>query len=161
MHLCAVGSAECCVDVGVVKTLGAVRAGNNWATSDLRSAVGMGQVVFGSDYPYLRRDLAVNCRREIEKSEELDIEGVECRSIVAGNALKLFPQLAACVPVAQRIGFDLPNQTGEFMTYSVIGAGNIGSAVARQFARKGMDIAVANTRGPTRLFSSTRNSVTT
>jgi predicted dinucleotide-binding enzyme len=34
------------------------------------------------------------------------------------------------------------------MTYSIIGSGNIGSAVARQFARKGIDVAIANTRGP-------------
>jgi 8-hydroxy-5-deazaflavin:NADPH oxidoreductase len=33
------------------------------------------------------------------------------------------------------------------MTYSIIGSGNIGSAVARQFARKGIDVAIANTRG--------------
>src|SRR5260221_7878472 len=38
----------------------------------LRSAVGMGQVLFGSDYPYLRRDLAVAFRREVETSAELD-----------------------------------------------------------------------------------------
>ena len=30
------------------------------------------------------------------------------------------------------------------MIYSVVGSGNIGSAVARQFARKGMDVAIAN-----------------
>jgi aminocarboxymuconate-semialdehyde decarboxylase len=52
-------------------------------------------VVFGSDYPYLRRDLAVACRGEVETSEELDIAGAESRSILAGNALKLFPRLAA------------------------------------------------------------------
>ena len=34
------------------------------------------------------------------------------------------------------------------MTYSIIGSGNIGSALARQFARKGMDVAIANSRGP-------------
>jgi 8-hydroxy-5-deazaflavin:NADPH oxidoreductase len=34
------------------------------------------------------------------------------------------------------------------MTYSIVGSGNIGSAVARQFARKGIDVAIANTRGP-------------
>lgn len=34
------------------------------------------------------------------------------------------------------------------MTYSIIGSGNIGSAVARQFARKGITVAIANTRGP-------------
>jgi predicted dinucleotide-binding enzyme len=34
------------------------------------------------------------------------------------------------------------------MTYSIIGSGNIGSAVARQFARKSINVALANTRGP-------------
>jgi 8-hydroxy-5-deazaflavin:NADPH oxidoreductase len=37
---------------------------------------------------------------------------------------------------------------GDFMTYSIIGSGNIGSAIARQFARKGINVAIANTRGP-------------
>jgi 8-hydroxy-5-deazaflavin:NADPH oxidoreductase len=45
------------------------------------------------------------------------------------------------------------NQTGVFMSYSVIGSGNIGSAVARQFVRQGIDIGVANTRGPDSLSS--------
>lgn len=61
----------------------------------LRSVVGMGQVLFGSDYPYLRRDLAVACRQEVETSAELDSE--ESRGILAANALKLFPRLAARV----------------------------------------------------------------
>ena len=34
------------------------------------------------------------------------------------------------------------------MTYSIIGSGNIGSAVARQFARKRINVVIANTRGP-------------
>lgn len=34
------------------------------------------------------------------------------------------------------------------MTYSIIGSGNVGSALARQFARSGIAVAVANTRGP-------------
>jgi predicted dinucleotide-binding enzyme len=34
------------------------------------------------------------------------------------------------------------------MSYSIIGSGNIGSAVARQFSRKGINVAIANTRGP-------------
>jgi aminocarboxymuconate-semialdehyde decarboxylase len=59
----------------------------------LRSVVGMGQVLFGSDYPYLRRDLAVACRQEVETSAELDRE--ESRAVLAGNAVKLFPRLAA------------------------------------------------------------------
>jgi predicted dinucleotide-binding enzyme len=34
------------------------------------------------------------------------------------------------------------------MTYAIIGSGNIGSAIAHQFARKGIDILIANRRGP-------------
>jgi predicted TIM-barrel fold metal-dependent hydrolase len=58
----------------------------------LRSVVGLGQTLFGSDYPYLRRDLAVACRREVETSAELDTG--ESRAVLAGNALNLFPRLA-------------------------------------------------------------------
>jgi 6-methylsalicylate decarboxylase len=57
----------------------------------LRSVVGMSQVLFGSDYPYLRRDLAVSCRHEVEASPELDNE--ERTEILAANAIKLFPRL--------------------------------------------------------------------
>ncbi|MEO6922046.1 MAG: NADPH-dependent F420 reductase [Collimonas sp.] len=34
------------------------------------------------------------------------------------------------------------------MTYSIIGSGNVGTALARHFARNGIDVAIANTRGP-------------
>ena len=34
------------------------------------------------------------------------------------------------------------------MSYSIIGSGHIGSALARQFARKGIDVGIANARGP-------------
>jgi 6-methylsalicylate decarboxylase len=53
---------------------------------------GMGQVLFGSDYPYLRRDLAVSCRREVESSSEL--QASEARDVLVGNSLKLFPRFA-------------------------------------------------------------------
>jgi 6-methylsalicylate decarboxylase len=59
----------------------------------LRSVVGMDQVLFGSDFPYLRRDLAVACRGEVEQSTELSTE--ESRSVLSGSALKLFPRIAA------------------------------------------------------------------
>jgi len=62
----------------------------------LRSVVGMGQVLFGTDYPYLRRDLAVVCRHEVETSAELDSE--ESRAVLADNTLKLFPRLAGLGP---------------------------------------------------------------
>ena len=58
----------------------------------LRSVAGMGQVLFGSDFPYLRRDLAVNCRSEVEASPMLS--PVESRSVMSGNALKLFPRFS-------------------------------------------------------------------
>lgn len=34
------------------------------------------------------------------------------------------------------------------MTYAIVGSGNIGSALARLFARAGIDVSIANTRGP-------------
>jgi len=34
------------------------------------------------------------------------------------------------------------------MTYAIIGTGNVGSALARQFARAGIAVSIANTRGP-------------
>jgi predicted dinucleotide-binding enzyme len=34
------------------------------------------------------------------------------------------------------------------MTYSIIGSGSIGTALAQQFARKGIPVGIANTRGP-------------
>jgi 6-methylsalicylate decarboxylase len=54
----------------------------------LRSVVGMDRVLFGSDYPYLRRDLAVACRQEVATSIELNPE--EGSAVLAQNALNLF-----------------------------------------------------------------------
>lgn len=34
------------------------------------------------------------------------------------------------------------------MTYSIIGSGNVGAALARQFARSGITVGIANSRGP-------------
>jgi len=34
------------------------------------------------------------------------------------------------------------------MTYAIIGSGNVGSALARRFARSGIAVGIANTRGP-------------
>jgi 8-hydroxy-5-deazaflavin:NADPH oxidoreductase len=39
------------------------------------------------------------------------------------------------------------------MTYSIIGSGNVGSALARQFARSGIAVGIANTRGPASIES--------
>ena len=61
----------------------------------LRSVAEMGQVLFGSDYPYLRRDLAVSCRSEVEQSPVLTRD--ESRAVMAGNATKPFPRFSASV----------------------------------------------------------------
>ena len=57
----------------------------------LRSVVGIEQVVFGSDYPYLRRDLAVASPRRIADSVELSPS--ERTAVLGGTASKLIPRL--------------------------------------------------------------------
>ena len=39
------------------------------------------------------------------------------------------------------------------MTYSIIGSGNVGTALAGQFARNGIAVGIANTRGPDSIAS--------
>jgi len=56
----------------------------------LRDVVGLDQVLFGSDFPYLRRDLAVNCVRQLEQTIELAAD--ERIRVMSGNAIKLFPR---------------------------------------------------------------------
>jgi predicted TIM-barrel fold metal-dependent hydrolase len=58
----------------------------------LRSVVGIEQVVFGTDYPYLRHDMAVDCRKYIEHSVELN--DAERTAVLGGTAVKLLPRLA-------------------------------------------------------------------
>lgn len=59
----------------------------------LRSVVGMDQVLYGSDFPYLRRDLAVRSRVELETTSA--ITDAERAGILGANALKLLPRLTA------------------------------------------------------------------
>jgi aminocarboxymuconate-semialdehyde decarboxylase len=59
----------------------------------LRDVVGLDQVLFGSDYPYIRRDLGVDCVQQLERTEELSTNDREL--IMNRNALKLFPRLAS------------------------------------------------------------------
>lgn len=39
------------------------------------------------------------------------------------------------------------------MTYSIIGSGNVGASLAKQFARSGIAVTIANTRGPESIAS--------
>jgi len=59
----------------------------------LRSVVGMSQVLYGSDFPYLRRDLVVRSRVEVASTSVLT--DVERAGVLNANALKLFPRLGA------------------------------------------------------------------
>jgi aminocarboxymuconate-semialdehyde decarboxylase len=56
----------------------------------LRDVVGLDHVLFGSDFPYLRRDLAVNCVQSLEQTAELNAD--ERATVLSGNAIKLFPR---------------------------------------------------------------------
>lgn len=57
----------------------------------LRDVAGIDQVLFGTDFPYLRRDLAVKAKQRILGSAELNHS--EEQAILAGNAVRLFPRL--------------------------------------------------------------------
>jgi predicted TIM-barrel fold metal-dependent hydrolase len=57
----------------------------------LRDVAGINQVLYGTDFPYLRRDLAVNSKQRILQSSELN--NSERRAVLGGNATRLFPQL--------------------------------------------------------------------
>jgi aminocarboxymuconate-semialdehyde decarboxylase len=56
----------------------------------LREVVGMDQVLFGSDFPYLRRDLAVNCVERLGQTAELTTN--ERDRVMSANAIRLFPR---------------------------------------------------------------------
>jgi len=56
----------------------------------LKDVVGLDQVLFGSDFPYLRRDLAVNCVQRLEQTTVLTAD--ERAQVLNGNAIKLFPR---------------------------------------------------------------------
>jgi len=59
----------------------------------LRSVVGIDHVVYGSDFPYLRRDLAIAGRRQLAQSEALS--AAERKHVLGGTAASLLPRFAA------------------------------------------------------------------
>ncbi|HXQ34270.1 MAG TPA: amidohydrolase family protein, partial [Anaerolineales bacterium] len=63
----------------------------------LCDVAGVNQVLYGTDFPYLRRDLAVNSKQRISKSAELS--DLEKHAILGGNASRLLPRLHSLVPV--------------------------------------------------------------
>ena len=56
----------------------------------LRDVAGINQVLYGTDFPYLRRDLAVSSKQRILQSTELN--DLERRAILGGNASRLLPR---------------------------------------------------------------------
>ena len=58
----------------------------------LRSVVGIDRVVYGSDFPYLRRDLAVAGRHELARTEALS--AAERKTVFGETAAGLLPRLA-------------------------------------------------------------------
>src|SRR3989449_437737 len=61
----------------------------------LRDVAGIDQVLFGTDFPYLRRDLAVNAKQRILRSSELNDS--EKHALLGGNAARLLPRLHSLV----------------------------------------------------------------
>jgi 6-methylsalicylate decarboxylase len=59
----------------------------------LREIAGPGKIIFGTDFPYLRRDIAVRCKKFIGDSSELTAK--EKKQVLGGNALNLFPRLGS------------------------------------------------------------------
>lgn len=59
----------------------------------LRDVVGMERVLYGTDFPYMRPDLAVKAKRHIEYSSVLTV--AEREAVLGANASRLFPRLRA------------------------------------------------------------------
>ena len=57
----------------------------------LGDVAGIDQVLFGTDFPYLRRDLALNAKQRISNSPELN--HLEKQAVLGGNASRLFTRL--------------------------------------------------------------------
>jgi aminocarboxymuconate-semialdehyde decarboxylase len=67
----------------------------SWAEPVLRtlmSVAGAERIVFGSDFPYLRRDLAIDCVRKVADSPVFT--DAERRAVLGGNARALLPRFA-------------------------------------------------------------------
>jgi 6-methylsalicylate decarboxylase len=58
----------------------------------LRSVVGLGNVVFGTDYPYPHDDISIGGLRSVEHTAELSDE--ERRAVLGETASRLIPRLA-------------------------------------------------------------------
>ena len=62
----------------------------------LHKIAGADKILFGTDFPYLRRDIALRCRAKVAGSKELT--GKEKNKVLGGNAFELFPRLKTIYP---------------------------------------------------------------
>jgi predicted TIM-barrel fold metal-dependent hydrolase len=62
----------------------------------LSEIAGSDKILFGTDFPYLRKDIAVRCSTKIVGSKELSGKGKN--QVLGGNALELFPRLKSIYP---------------------------------------------------------------
>ena len=63
----------------------------------LRQIAGVNRVLFGTDFPYLRKDIAV--RSKINVTDSTELSGEEKRQVLGGNALELFPTVQINIPI--------------------------------------------------------------
>ena len=56
----------------------------------LRHVAGIDKVLFGTDFPYVRKDIAVRSKNHVSRSVELSVE--EKKQVLGTNALDLFPR---------------------------------------------------------------------
>jgi 6-methylsalicylate decarboxylase len=58
----------------------------------LRSVTGLGNVVFGTDYPYPRDSISIGGLHQLQNTAELEDD--ERRGVLGGSAVRLIPRLA-------------------------------------------------------------------
>jgi predicted TIM-barrel fold metal-dependent hydrolase len=56
----------------------------------LLNVAGINKILFGTDFPYLRKDMAIQCRNKVANSKEL--LGNDIEKVLSRNALELFPR---------------------------------------------------------------------
>jgi predicted TIM-barrel fold metal-dependent hydrolase len=56
----------------------------------LRQIAGLDKVLFGTDFPYLRKDIAVRSKSNLQNTTQLSAE--EKKKVLGGNALEIFPR---------------------------------------------------------------------
>jgi 6-methylsalicylate decarboxylase len=67
----------------------------------LRDVAGVDRILYGTDFPYLRRDLAVKSKQQILQSSA--VNDSERGAVLGGNASSLFPRLHSIIRVQSNV----------------------------------------------------------